>query len=290
MHSRITPVSPTSSAAYWLLAGAYAKPLPEVHPIRGAFCIPDVFTDIPYGDGKRIWTPAFGCYDRNWQIRQLDALIARQYRWLTYNCAGMPYHTDYPELADDPVRVKRDLTLIRDAGLVANVCATDDRNPDFILNSFRANTDLIPADFVCWEMNGPYNNDVARMKAAIISVRQAAPKAYTGLHFTAGHGAIYEPSTDAWRWCIDQGVKALYSQDDHWDDPAVTGKGLQSTVQFFKDFHLDVENVAFEQETTPLYHQGRTEAQGISFTIDMLRYCPGIAGWNDSGPLPVGAL
>lgn len=286
---------PTSSAEWLLLAGGSSGKLPAVKPIRGAFCIPDVFTDIPYGDGKRIWTPAFGCYDKNWQIRQLDAILERQYRWLTYNCAGKPYHDDYPELADDPVRVQRDLMLIRDAGIVANVCATDDRNPSFILNSFRANKALIPACFVCWEMNGPFNDDVPAMKQAIIDTHEAAPDAYLGLHFTAGHGALFEPEADAWRWCQAHGVKALYSQDDHWDDPKATGLGLQSTAVRLKGQipgweGVDCDNVAVEQETTALYHEGRTEAQGIAFTRDFLVYCPDVAGWNDSGPLPIGAL
>ena len=102
---------------------------------RGSFCIPGALPGSPYGNGSRIWTPAYRCYDDHWRAEIRKAYLARKYTHFVYNAGGLPYGSDYPELADDPARVARDLEELLEAGLVPVVCCTDDRQPSTVLNS-----------------------------------------------------------------------------------------------------------------------------------------------------------
>ena len=264
--------------------------IPDIREWRGAFVIPNALSGIRFGDNKRIWTPAYGCYDASEREIILKAFAQRGYTHFVYNCAGMPYHTDYPELLDDPARVRRDLIEIRAAGLVPVVVAVDDRNPDFVLASFRQNADLIPVCFPCWEQNGPLNNDTERQRALISAVRAAAPKADCYIHFTAGHGSIGFPERDQWRWCKDQGVVGLLSQDNGYDrnqttgDPAGTAAGLQDTAERLGT--LGLLNVAFEQTTYPTYNHTAgwdNEQRQRTYGDYLVAHAPGIAGFCDGG-------
>lgn len=275
-------------------------PLPDLHVWRGAFCIPNALPGIPYGDGMRIWTPSYGVYNDEWRGRILDAYVLRGYTHFVYNIASPDgvYHNDYPALADDPGRARRDLTEIRARGLVAVVACCNDANGGTITPyaSISANADLIPVCFPMWEMNGPLGVDtmvggesVGRIGDCIRNTRAAAPASLLYVHFTAGHGAGAEPEGEWWQWFsrTQQGA-GLLSQDDHWDDPANTSAGLSDTARHLHGQvggweGLNLDNVAFELQTTALYHYGRTEQQGLDFMTQVLSHTTGIAGFCDSG-------
>lgn len=281
--------------------------IPDVRKWRGAFCIPDALPGIPYGDGKRIWTPAFTCYDADWQDRILTAFKARGYTHFVYNIAR-PYHGDYPEPdpLDDPARVRRDLLKIRAAGLVPVVAACDDQDGGNVVpyQAFVQNADLIPVCFPMWEMNGPLGVDamqggqsVGRIADCVLNVRAAAPKADLYVHFTAGHGAGAEPEGDWWQWFAALGGVGLLSQDDGYNrkpdgDPVGTAAGLTDTARHFRGEvagweGLHLLNVAFEQITTPLYHSGWSEATQLAYGATLMQLVTGsnIAGFCDGGTI-----
>ena len=94
----------TANEAYLILSAQAAKPKPppaSLRDWRGSFVIPGALPGIPYGDGARIWTPAYGCYDATWRAKLRDAYVQRGYTHFVYNCAGLRMRDDYPELADD---------------------------------------------------------------------------------------------------------------------------------------------------------------------------------------------
>lgn len=257
---------------------------------RGAFVIPNAIPGIAYGDGQRIWTPAYGAYNDATRTQIRTEFARRNYTHFVYNCAGLPYHTDYPELQDDPERVRRDLTELRSGGIAPVVVATDDRQPDRVLNSFRANAALIPICFPCWEQNGPLNNDTQRQRDLIVAVREAAPNANCYIHFTAGHGSIGFPERDQWRWCAEQGVFGLLSQDNGYDrnmatgDPAGTAAGLADTASRLAT--LGLLNVAFEQTTYPTYNHTAgwdDEVKQKAYGDYLMQHAAGIAGFCDGG-------
>src|SRR6185369_11732601 len=102
----------------------------DLHTWSGAFCIPDAMpcnltwfdgsTSRLFGDGKRIWTPAYGLYPDDYRREMLRLYRQRPYRMFVYNIASPNgvYHNEYPALADDPARARRDLTEILAAGLI----------------------------------------------------------------------------------------------------------------------------------------------------------------------------
>ncbi len=267
---------------------------------RGTFVIPDALPGIPYGDGRRIWTPAFTCYNDLWQGRMLDAFLSRGYTHFVYNCAGSIYHSDYPVMSDDPVRTRRDLIRIRAAGAVPVVCACDDQNGGNVVpwRAFTENADLIQIDFPMWEMNGPlgnatYNGDgtfSGRIVDCIRNTRVAAPHADTYLHFTAGHGSIGIPEREGWRFCQSLGVVGLLSQDNGYDrnpttgDPEGTAAGRADTAQRLGT--LSLLNVAFEQATWPTYQHwaGWDESHQCAYGAYLLEHGGNIAGYCDGGP------
>lgn len=279
----------------WIALHSIPPIVPDIRKWRGAFCIPDALPGIPYGDGKRIWTPAYGAYDDVWRPKILAAFKARGYTHFVYNTASPNgvYHNDYPATADDPARARRDLLEIRAAGLVPVCPAYDDTMLDAPLRSFVENADLIPVCFPMWEMNGPLNGDTARINAAIIATRSAAPHADCYIHFTAGHGAGGEPEGAWWQQAAAHGVVGLLSQDDGYNrktdgDPVGTAAGLEDTARHFRGEvagweGLHLLNVAFEQITTALYHWGWDEDMQLNYGAELLRLAPSIAGFCDGG-------
>lgn len=271
----------------------------DIRKWRGAFCIPGALPGQPagFGDGERIWTPAYGAYDDVWRPRILAAFKARGYTHFVYNTASPNgvYHNDYPKTADDPARARRDLIEIRAAGLVPVCPAYDDTMLDAPLESFRQNADLIPVCFPMWEMNGPFEGDTARINACVLATRAAAPAADCYIHFTAGHGAGGEPEGAWWQWAASVGVVGLLSQDDGYErkpdgDVEGTAAGLVDTQRHFRGEvagweGLNLLNVAFEQITTPLYHSGWTEAQQLAYGAELMTLAKGIAGFCDGGPV-----
>lgn len=271
----------------------------DIRRWRGAFCIPDALPGQPdgFGDGKRIWTPAYGAYSDVWRARILAAFAARGYTHFVYNTASPNgvYHNDYPRTDDDPARARRDLIEIRAAGLVPVCPAYDDTMLDAPLRSFVENADLIPVCFPMWEMNGPLEGDTDRINAAVLATRAAAPHADCYIHFTSGHGAGGEPEGAWWQWAASVGVVGLLSQDDGYErqpdgDPIGTAAGLTDTARHFHGEvagweGLQLLNVAFEQITTPLYHSGWTEQQQLAYGATLMARAKGIAGFCDGGPV-----
>lgn len=274
-----------------------------LHQWKGAFCIPDAMPGQPagFGDGVRIWTPAYGAYPDVWRREMLNRYLQRGYTHFVYNIASPDgvYHNDYPALPDDLARARRDLTEILAAGLIPVVACCNDANGGTTTPyaSVKACQDLIPIAFPMWEQNGPLGVDtmvngvsVGRNADAILNTRAALlPETLLYVHFTAGHGAGAEPEGDWWQWFARAANgQGLLSQDDHWDDPVITASGLADTANHLHGHvagwgGLNLDNVAFELQTTALYHNGRTEAQGLAFMAQVLPNAGAIAGFCDSG-------
>jgi hypothetical protein len=276
----------------------------EIRSIKASFCIPAAFAFIPYGDEKRIWTPATLAYDE----RYWDQLITRykelgpHYSHYVINLAGSTYHNDYPHVDDDPARARRlILKLLNQYHLIPICCATNDEDPDVVLQSYSKNADVIDSSFVMWEMNGPCEGDSDRMFRITQAVRDANVRAITYLHFTAGHGSMGEPESYWWIKCARIGIRGLFSQDDGYNrnretgDPQGTASGLEDTAKHLrgdvagweplKDDPLD--NIAFEQTTTPVYHKypGWDRAKQQSFGNYLVQNCPSIKGYADGASI-----
>ena len=262
----------------------------EIRHFRGAFCVPDAWPGIRFGDGARLWTPAFLCYtdaEQDEFIRRYKAANPL-YSHMVINLGGTTYHNDYPELPDDPAGARRGIVRLLNAHLIPVCCATNDNEPDRVLDAYRQNADLIDCSFVMWEMNGPCQGDSDRMFAITKAVREAAQKAKTYIHFTAGHGSMGEPEGEWWKKCAAIGIMGLFSQDDHWDDAANAAAGLEDTAAHLHGQRagwegLNLDNVAFEQTTTPVYHKypGWDGAKQRAYGDYLLAHCPNIAGVMD---------
>jgi len=276
----------------------------------GSFCIPGAMPGAPYGDGQRIWTPAYGCYDDTWRATMRKAYRARGYTHFVYNAAGLPYANDYPELADDPDRVARDLSELMADGLIPVVCCTDDRYPSTVLESVNANALSIPICFPVWEMNGPLGDpdkavEEQNQKDIIMAVREAVPDAQCWLHFTPGHGSIsYADECEGWRWCQDHGTTGLLAQGGNKItncDPTYEGKGLETTAvrlaglvgYVVPDWDggsvpaswegLHQRTVKMEYGIYESYHGHVTEQQLKDFTDKFMMVALHVSGFCDGG-------
>ena len=277
---------------------------------RGSFCIPGGLPGSPYGDGKRIWTPAYGCYDDTWRKKMRDAYKARGYTHFVYNLAGLPYGGDYPELADDPGRVRRDLQELEADGFVPVCCLTDDRNPKHILNSASSCSDLICSYFPVWEMNGPLGDsnkavEEQNCKDVILAARSAVPDADCWLHFTPGHGSIsYASEQGGWEWCQEHGTVGLLGQGGNSissSDPIYEGKGFETTAcrlagmggYVVPDWDggavppswngMSQLAVKFEWGIYESYHSHATEADLNHFTDQFMTVAVHVNGFCDGG-------
>lgn len=284
-----------------VVLGGSVGPLPPLLPWRGSFVIPDALPGIPLGDRRRIWTPAFGCYDAHWQQEIIRVYQEHSYTHFVYNCAGQIYHNDYGYLPDDPARVRRDLLTLRAGGLIPVVCACDDADGGSVTpwRSFTANVDLIPIGFYMWEQNGPQGVAVRQEDGSyagpitdcVRSCYAAGPHVKWYFHFTAGHGAPGYPEERAsWVWFRDNfHVAGLLSQDAGYDrnsetgDPVGTGAGLQDTAERLGT--LGLENVRFEQVTYPVYNhwQGWDADHQIEYGDEIGLLAPSTVGFCDGG-------
>jgi hypothetical protein len=289
----------TAQAAWETFQPFLINPDVDIRNWAGATCIPHALPGIPFGDGRRIWTPAYGCYDSHWRGQIRAAYRQRSYTHFVYNCAGLPYANDYPELADDPGRVARDLDELDRDGLVPVVVATDDRRNGELAQSFVANGARVRVCFPMWEMNGVLVNDLAAMQRCILATRAAAPQADCYIHFTPGHSSISEDEPGGWRWCQDQGTVGLLAQGANRfppEDPASGGRGLESTaIRLAGRVDLGAPpswaglhqlTVKFEYGVFDVYHGGVGEAEQRAYTETFLAFAPTVAGFCDGGPPP----
>lgn len=265
---------------------------------RGAFCVPDAFPagDDPYGDSYRIWTPAFLAYSEEYQDRIINAYKNKygEYSRFVINLGGSTYHNDYPHIDDNPAWARKGITKLLNAHLIPVCCATNDEDPDKVLDSWIVNADIIDDGFVMWEMNGPLQNDTERMFRLISAVCSYNFKAKPKLHFTAGHGSIGEPEGEWWKKCANAGVGGLFSQDEGFNrnnqtgDPEGTASGLEDTAAHLHGHRagwegLNLINVGFEQTTTPVYHKwpGWDARKQRNYGDYLVQHCPNIAGVLD---------
>ena len=286
---------------------------PSILPFKGAFCIPDALPGLPFGDGRRIWTPAFGCYEERHQDQILRACLDRGHTHFMYNWVGWPYGSDYPCLQADPKRTRRDLQKIQDAGLLAIVCLLDEiegNRSAYAEGMIDECGDLIPISMLMWECNEVLRPDVwndesrrwtfGDMIPLCVWAANRLPKTFRAIHFTSSHGAggdneplwwTHVTSGYAPQWLPPGLLQGQLHQTDFFHEPRHTGEAIESTAVRLTGkidnaawAHAKAECIAFEQQTTMLYHRARSEAEGIWFTRQMLPFCPTIAGWMDSGP------
>jgi hypothetical protein len=295
----------TGTDALLLLTGQKAAPKPPPPSLRdwkGSFVIPHALPGIPYGDGARIWTPAYGCYDDTWRRTMRQAYVDRGYTHFVLNVCGLPYGSDYPELADDSDRVERDLNELLNAGLVPVVFVTDDRQPTVIPDCVIDCADLMPIVVPVWEMNGPLGNsdkavEEQNCKDAIARTREACPDADCYLHFTPGHGSIsYASEMGGWQWCQAHGTVGLLAQGDnkfYAEDPKTGGEGLESTAVRLAGrtdcgapaawAGMSQLTVKFEYGIYDMYHGNVTEQVTRDYTRDFLAWAPHVSGYCDGG-------
>ena len=263
----------------------------------GATVIPDALPGIPFGDGRRIWTPAYGCYDDFWRGRIREAYRQRGYTHFVYNTAGLPYRDQYPELADDAGRVARDLDELEFDNFVPVVVATDDRRNGVLASSFVANGARIRVCFPMWEMNGVLRDNLAAMQRLIVATRNAAPQADCYLHFTPGHASISPDEAGGWRWSQDQGVVGLLAQGSNEfaaEDPMTGGRGLESTaIRLAGRTDLGAPaswaglhqlTVKFEYGVLEIFNGGVSEEAQRTYTAQFLANAPHVVGFCDGGP------
>lgn len=271
-------------------------PLPNTRIWKGAFNIPGVYSDIPYGDGQRIWTPAYGCYDDYWRKSIRNSYLARGYTHFVYNCAGLPYGSDYPELADDALRVERDLNELYEAGLIPVVCATDDRNRSGLCKSFVVNGPIIDVAFPMWEMNGVLNDNEQLQKNLVDATLDTAVYADVYLHFTPGHGSLSYDEPGGWHWCQEHGTVGLLAQGANRfppEDPVTGGEGLDSTAIRLAGrtdlgapgawAGLQQLTVKFEYGVYDTYHGRVSEDAQRDYTVEFLKHAPHVVGYCDGG-------
>lgn len=296
-----------STNYYAMLSSRWRPSVDQIRNFKGAFCVPDAFDWIEYGDNRRIWTPATLAYSDHWQ----DLIIARYkelnptYTHFVINLGGTTYHNDYPELPDIPSNARRLILKLLKNRLIPVCCATNDKEPERVLDSYSDNASVIDCSFVMWEMNGPCHNDSNMMFDISTRVRLANPEAITYLHFTAGHGSMGLPEGLWWYKCAQIGIRGLLSQDNGYDrnpitgDPEGTALGLEDTAKHLhgkvhgwedlKEFYdgQGLDNIAFEQTTTPVYHHwpGWNSKHQKEYGDYLTTHCPNIAGWCDGGNL-----
>lgn len=259
--------------------GPIPPPLPPEVPFRGAFCAPDALPGIPYGDGRRVWAPAFGCYAGTpWQDRMLDMCVARRHTWFEYQISGWPYHRDYPELALDPARTVADLTKIRSRGLRTIVAFRDDRGPDlsYLAPVAAATQDVVDLVMGIYEVNGVLQ-DPDLVLSVLVQSRRLWPRALLAVHFTdlmegESHGLVN------WHQAVDMaGLNALFFQAAGWlhtpEDVAARLADYTRRLggpQFHNYPTLTHGVVVFELTTSKTYRGELTEAQGVAYTDAVL--------------------
>lgn len=278
---------------------------PLVNPLvwKGSFFIPDACPGIPWAPRNGLWTPAYGCYDDRWRAAMRITYRDAGFTHWPYNCAGLPYGTVFPELADDPARVARDLAELRADGLLPIVCATDDRLGGTLARSFVLNAPAITDDFPMWEMNGVLGNNLAAMQALISAVRQVQPQARTYLHFTPGHSGIGGSATEGWDWCQAHGTTGLMAQGGNVisnTDPIVEGRGFETTCVRLAglvgynvpgtDDHVPpawggCAQVAamYEWGIWEAFNRGLTAQQMHNYTAAFMTQCPHATGYCSGG-------
>lgn len=282
------------------------KPIPAVPsaaPFRGAFCIPNASPGIPFGDGQRDWTPAFGCYaGTGWQERMIKNQLDRHYTWFEYQISGKPYRDDYPTLAVDVARIVADLTKLKQAGL-ATIVAFDDTRLDlsYLQPVADATQDLVDCVMGIYELNGVVNWNEDEVIRILKAQHDLWPRAVNAFHSTTqdngGRGFGERPFWE--RAVAEAHVDVYFLQQSGWNH------SVNDCADRAHDFHIrlmqnpdrpDVKPgwvtlprgmVHFELSTSVIY-RGWTEAQGVQLMDQVLAAIKqksgyAMAGFMDSG-------
>jgi len=280
-----------NAGALVTLLGRGRAPGPPVPPIgpwvepRGAFCIPGALPGSPYGDGRRIWDPAFGCYELWYQQEIIKQHVKRNHNVLLYQISGFPYHNDYPELDVDPARTVRDLTLLREANIQPIVIFDDRRFPDL---SYLAPVAAATQDLVCGVMGIMEVNGVVRDVNLWMQMMQQQkalwPGATHGVHLMDVMGGesygFFKP--EGWAQAIGLGLDLFFFQAAAWlhstGDVAARaadytrrlgGPGMNGYPTLPKGV------VQTECYTSLTYREQMTEAQSISLNDQIRAAVPG---------------
>jgi hypothetical protein len=271
------------------MGGLPAPPLPFV-PFSGAFCIPDALPGIPFGDGNRIWTPAFGCYPEHWQHRICDEMRLRRYGWLEYQVSGKPYREDYPELAVDPARVVHDLVLLRQRGL-RSIMAFDDTKEDLTyLEPIAAVTqDLVDCTMGLYEVNGVFDWDEDRVARVLERTKQLWPKAINAFHSTSQDDGGRGFGDKTFWLRVAPFVDVYFLQQSAWNHSfaATVDRAMDFALRLIPGSNgwpkLKYGMILFE-ETTSVTYRGLSETYGIHIIDQLLAaISPRPTGFMDGG-------
>jgi hypothetical protein len=252
------------------------KPLPFA-PFTGAFCIPGALPGIPYGDGARIWTPAFGCYRGTpWQAQMLAETTKRKYGWIELQVSGFPYRSDYPELPLDVPAIVADLVACRVAGLRTILAFRDDQGPDlsYLAPLAAATQDLVDCVMGMYEMNGVFQDDIPTIASVLHQQRVLWPNAITAFHSTTQDDGGAGFGDSAFWNLVAPDVDVYFMQQSGWAHP------VAATADRFYDFAWRLNNghngwpklkygvVEFEL-TTSVTYRGQPEAYGVQMMHDV---------------------
>lgn len=287
---------------------------------RGAFCIPNAIPNLSSHlpgfsqqteDPNRIWTPAYGCYDDSGRATIRSEFRRRGYTHFVYNWLGLPYGSDYPNLAADPVRARRDLLELQGEGIIPVVCLLDERlgvDTSYAKPLADSCGDLIWIAMMMWECNevlgvdslDESNHWIGSVGTVASELKSLFPNTLLYAHFTPGHGAGGSPESDWWRDFtagnndrnIRPGILAgNLSQTDQFTDAVASGAGAESTAVRLSGIcppappdwgGINADTIAFEFQTTDLYHNGKSEEAGLAFSAIVLANAPHVKGVGDS--------
>ena len=272
--------------------------LPPVNPRqwRGAFCIPGALPGIPYGDGQRIWTPAFGCYrGTSWQDQMITQLKARSYSWLEYQVSGSPYRGDYPDIPFDVNAIVADLVKIRTAGLSVMLAFRDDQGPDlsYLKPLADVTQGLVNGIWGIYECNGVFSDNVPVILNVLQQQRALWPNAVNGFHSTTqDDGGEGFGDLSFWQ-AAAQFVDVYLMQQSAWNHT------LQATADRAQDYTQRLigglngwpvlkVGLILAEETTSVTYRGQPESYGVS-TMDSLMgmISPRPTGYLDGGSVSV---
>lgn len=266
--------------------------VPVDYPFTGALNIPNAFTYIPYGDNRRQWSTAFGCYSRDWQRQFLDNLAARNYKWQFYQLSGSPYRGDYPELSLDVARIVSDLTYIRSRGFGTIINFRDDVGSDcsYLKPVADATQGLVDCVMGIFESNGVFQGDTEKVVSVLEQQHQLWPKAINAFHSTCQNNELPGFGERAFWEKVSPFVDVYFLQQDAWDFPAA------SVANRAQDFCERLMNgvagwpilrrgvVLAEETTTATYHFDWTEHDGIYKMQQLLSMInPRPVGFLDGG-------
>jgi hypothetical protein len=244
------------------------RPRPPIdrRDLRGAFCIPT--------RPRRVWWPAYLGGDEAEQDRYITDTVDRHYTFGQVLVSGLPYGTDYPEIAPDAGRLRAGLEKIRAAGLVTIVAFDDRRGADlsYLRDVLVPNRDLIDWSMGIYEVNGVLK-DPALVLSVLRQTRELLPDALSAVHFEPlDEGRQSYGLVDWHRAQREAGLNALFFQSAGWEVGVAeaTNRIHDFTRRLMGGFHgypvLSHGVYDYENTTSKTYRYQMTEADAVAFT------------------------